>query len=79
LNSSERRLARRLLLLAGDSELDRPVRPLPRISQNTLAEIVGTTRSRINAFMKKFERLGLIEYGDGPSVNVDLIRTLLED
>jgi CRP-like cAMP-binding protein len=78
-NSGEQRLARRLLLMAASDRHGGPVRSLPRISQSTLAEIVGTTRSRINVFMKKFERLGLIEYGDGIKVNVELLSTLLTD
>jgi CRP-like cAMP-binding protein len=78
-NSSEKRLARRLLLMAGDVKQETPVRSLPRISQTTLAEIVGTTRSRINVFMKKFERLGLVEYDDELKVNIELLSALLAD
>ena len=58
-NSSEKRLARTLLLLARYGKHDKPVRAVPPISQETLAEMVGTTRSRVNFFMKKFQRLGL--------------------
>src|SRR5690349_6339991 len=59
-NSSEKRLARTLLLLARYGKHDKPVRAVPPISQSTLAEMVGTTRSRVNFFMKKFQRLGFI-------------------
>ena len=61
-NSSEKRLARALLLLARYGKQDKPVRLLPRISQAALAKIVGTTRSRVNFFLTKFKRLGFIEY-----------------
>ena len=60
-NSSEKRLARTLLLLARYGDPDAAVRQVPRISQTTLAEMVGTTRSRVNFFMKKFQRLGFID------------------
>ena len=68
-NSSEKRLARALLLLARYGKQDMPVKSVPRISQETLAEMVGTTRSRVNFFMKKFQRLGFIDYKDGLKVN----------
>jgi CRP-like cAMP-binding protein len=61
LNSSEKRLARTLLLLARYGKHDKPVRAVPAISQETLAEMVGRTRSRVNLFMKKFQRLGFID------------------
>jgi CRP/FNR family transcriptional regulator, cyclic AMP receptor protein len=61
-NSSEKRLARTLLLLARYGAQDKPVRVVPKISQTTLAEMVGTTRSRVNFFLNKFKRLGFIEY-----------------
>src|SRR5579863_6864448 len=64
-NSSEKRLARTLLLLARYGKENQPQRLLPRISQETLAEMVGTTRSRVNFFMNKFKRLGFIEYDGG--------------
>src|SRR5712691_6080318 len=60
-NSSEKRLARTLLLLARYGETN-PHRTLPRISQLTLAEMIGTTRARVNMFMNKFRKLGFIEY-----------------
>ena len=64
-NSSEKRLARTLLLLARFGEPEVSHRTLPRVSQETLAEMVGTTRSRVNFFMNKFRKLGFIEYNGG--------------
>jgi len=64
-NSSEKRLARTLLLLARYGKEDKPQRVLPKIPQETLAEIVGTTRSRVNFFMNKFRKMGFIQHGDG--------------
>ena len=61
-NSSEKRLARTLLLLARYGKQDKPRQVVPKISQETLAEMVGTTRSRVNFFMNKFRKLGFIEY-----------------
>ena len=61
-NSSEKRLARALLLLARYGKQDAPVRAVPKVSQETLAEMIGTTRSRVNFFMNKFKELGFIEY-----------------
>jgi CRP/FNR family cyclic AMP-dependent transcriptional regulator len=78
-NSSEKRLARTLLLLARYGKQDRPVRAVPKISQETLAEMVGTTRSRVNFFMKKFQRLGFIDYKDGLKVNNSLLTVVLHD
>lgn len=78
-NSSEKRLARTLLLLARYGKHDRPARTIPAVSQETLAEIVGTTRSRVNFFMKKFERLGFINYKDGLKVNNSLLTVVLHD
>jgi CRP-like cAMP-binding protein len=77
-NSSEKRLARALLLLAGDRKHDTPVRAVPSISQETLASIVGTTRSRVNFFMKKFQRLGFIDYTNGLKVNHALLTVVRE-
>src|SRR5260221_3535423 len=68
-NSSEKRLARTLLLLARYGKHDEPIRAVPPISQETLAEMVGTTRSRVNFFMRKFQRLGFIDYTDRLKVN----------
>jgi CRP-like cAMP-binding protein len=78
-NSSEKRLARTLLLLARYGKHDDPVRDVPPISQETLAEMVGTTRSRVNFFMKKFERLGFITYKSGLKVNNSLLTVVLHD
>lgn len=78
-NSSEKRLARTLLLLARYGKHDKPVRPVPPVSQETLAEMVGTTRSRVNFFMKKFQRLGFIDYTDGLKVNNSLLTVVLHD
>ena len=61
-NSAEKRLARTLLLLARYGKQDQPVSAVPRISQETLAEMIGTTRSRVNFFLNKFKKLGFIEY-----------------
>jgi len=78
-NSSEKRLARALLLLARYGKLDKPARAIPPITQATLAEMVGTTRSRVNFFMKKFQRLGFIDYSDGLKVNNSLLTIVLHD
>jgi CRP-like cAMP-binding protein len=78
-NSSEKRLARTLLLLARYGKHDQPVRAVPTISQETLAEMIGTTRSRVNFFMKKFQRLGFIDYTDGLKVNNSLLSVVLHD
>ena len=78
-NSSEKRLARTLLLLARYGKHDTPVRAVPLVSQETLAEMVGTTRSRVNFFMKKFQRLGFINYKNGLKVNNSLLTVVLHD
>jgi CRP/FNR family transcriptional regulator, cyclic AMP receptor protein len=80
-NSSEKRLARTLLLLARYDKRGRPARVLPKISQGTLADMVGTTRSRINFFLNKFKKLGFIEYkGELPlKINSSLLRVVLHD
>ena len=75
-NSSEKRLARALLLLAHHGRPGTTHRLLPRISQQTLAEMVGTTRSRVNFFMKKFKKLGYIRYNGGLKVNDSLMTVL---
>ena len=77
-NSSEKRLARTLLLLARYGD-DTPTRKLPKISQETLAEMIGATRSRVNFFMNKFRKLGLIEYNGGLKVNPSLLTIVLHD
>jgi CRP/FNR family cyclic AMP-dependent transcriptional regulator len=78
-NSSEKRLARTLLLLARYGKPDQTHRVLPRISQETLAEMVGTTRSRVNFFMNKFKKLGFIEYNGGLKVNHSLLTVIVHD
>ena len=78
-NSSEKRLARTLLLLARYGEPEASHRALPRVSQETLAEMVGTTRSRVNFFMNKFRKLGFIEYNGGLKINDSLLRVVLRD
>jgi len=77
-NSSEKRLARALLLLARYGKEDQPLL-VPKVSQETLAEIVGTTRSRINFFMNKFRDLGFIEYNGDIKVNSALLTVVLHD
>jgi CRP/FNR family transcriptional regulator, cyclic AMP receptor protein len=77
-NSSEKRLARVLLLLARYGKADQPL-PIPKMSQETLAEIVGTTRSRVNFFMNKFRDLGFIEYDGDIKVNSSLLTVVLHD
>ena len=79
-NASEKRLARTLLLLARYGKPDGPRRALPKISQEVLAEIVGTTRSRVNFFMNKFRRLGFIDYNSGGvKVHHALLSIVLHD
>ena len=82
-NSSEKRLARALLLLARYGQQDKPRQVVAKISQETLSEMVGTTRSRVNFFMNKFKRLGFIEYnGDldaGVQINSSLLSVVLHD
>ena len=77
-NSSEKRLARALLLLARYGEPHAP-RTLPRISQETLAEMIGATRPRVNFFMNKFRKLGFIEYNGVLKVNTSLLSIVLHD
>ena len=78
-NSSEKRLARTLLLLARYGKEDHPHRVLPKIPQETLAEMVGTTRSRVNFFMNKFKKLGFIKYNGGLQINASLLSVVLHD
>jgi CRP/FNR family cyclic AMP-dependent transcriptional regulator len=78
-NSSEKRLARTLLLLARYSDQAGTERTIPRISQETLAEMIGTTRSRVNFFMNKFRDLGFIEYNGGLTINTSLLSIVLHD
>jgi CRP-like cAMP-binding protein len=78
-NSSEKRLARTLLLLARYGEPGASHRVLPKVSQETLAEMIGTTRSRVNFFMNKFRKLGFIEYNGELKVNNALLSVVLRD
>jgi len=78
-NSSEKRLARTLLLLARYGKEDKPQRVIPKISQETLAEMVGTTRSRVNFFMNRFRDMGFIKYNGGLQVNDSLLSVVLHD
>jgi CRP/FNR family transcriptional regulator, cyclic AMP receptor protein len=78
-NSSERRLARMLLLLANFGKEGSPQRISPNISQETLAEMIGTTRSRVSAFMNKFRKLGLISYNGHIEVNNSLLSAVLHE
>jgi CRP-like cAMP-binding protein len=78
-NSSEKRLARTLLLLARYGKQDQPIRILPKVSQETLASMVGTTRSRVNFFMNKFRKLGFIEYNGKIKVNKSLLTVVLHE
>jgi CRP-like cAMP-binding protein len=78
-NSSEKRLARTLLLLARYGQKEQPVTVLPKVSQETLASMVGTTRSRVNFFMNKFRKLGFIEYNGKIKVNKSLLTVVLHE
>jgi len=78
-NSSEKRLARILLLLANFGKEGRPEPVVPKVSQETLAEMVGTTRSRVSFFMNKFRKLGFIEYNGGLEVHSSLLHVVLHD
>lgn len=78
-NSSEKRLARALLLVARYGNNDRPQKIVPKISQATLAEMVGTTRSRVSHFMNKFRKLGFIKYNGGMEIHDSLLRVVLHD
>jgi len=78
-NSSEKRLARTLLLLARYGKEDNPQTMLPKISQKTLSEMVGTTRSRVNFFMNKFKKLGFIRYDGGLHIDPSLLSVVLHE
>ena len=78
-NSSEKRLARTLLLLARYGKQDQPQKMLPKVSQEVLAEMVGTTRSRVNFFMNKFRKLGFIKYNGGLHINTSLLSVVLHE
>jgi len=78
-NSSEKRLARTLLLLARYGQEDQPHGVLPKMSQETLAEMIGTTRPRVNFFMNKFRKLGFIKYNGGLQINTSLLSVVLHE
>ena len=78
-NSSEKRLARALLILARYGKEGEPETMVAKISQETLAELVGTTRSRVNFFMNKFRKLGFIHYNGGLQVHSSLLNVVLHD
>jgi CRP-like cAMP-binding protein len=78
-NSSEKRLARILLLLARYGKVEADCRIIPKVSQAVLAEMVGTTRSRVNFFMNKFRRLGLIDYKGELRIRDALMSVVLHD
>jgi CRP/FNR family cyclic AMP-dependent transcriptional regulator len=78
-NSTEKRLARLLLLLARYGTQDQPQGVVPKMSQEILAEMIGTSRSRINLFMNKFRKLGFIKYNGGLRINSSLLNVLLHD
>jgi CRP/FNR family transcriptional regulator, cyclic AMP receptor protein len=78
-NSTEKRLARTLLLLARYGEEGQSEKILQKVSQETLAEMIGTTRSRVNLFMTKFRKLGLIEYNGSIKINKSLLTVVLHE
>jgi len=79
-NSSEKRLARALLLMAHFGKEGPPVEVIPKISQETLAEMIGTTRSRVSFFMNRFKKMGMIQHNDsGLHVHSSLLDVVLHD
>jgi CRP-like cAMP-binding protein len=78
-NNSEKRLARVLLLLANFGKGGKQEVVIPKVSQETLAEIIGTTRSRVDFFMNRFRRLGFIDYNGGLEVHNSLLNVVLHD
>jgi CRP/FNR family transcriptional regulator, cyclic AMP receptor protein len=78
-NSSEKRLARALLILARFGKEDTPEMVIPKVNQGTLAEMIGATRSRVNFFMNKFRKLGFIHYNGGLRVHSSLLSVVLHD
>jgi CRP/FNR family transcriptional regulator, cyclic AMP receptor protein len=78
-NSTEKRLARTLLLLARYGKEDQPQKVLPKVSQEMLAEMIGTSRSRVNLFMNKFKKLGFIHYNGGLQIHTSLLSVVLHD
>jgi len=77
--ASEKRLARTLLLLAHFGKESRPESVIPKVSQETLAAMVGTTRSRVSYFMNRFRKMGFIHYSGGPQVHSALLTVVLRD
>jgi CRP-like cAMP-binding protein len=78
-NSSEKRLARILLLMAEFGQPGEPETLIPKVSQETLAEMIGTTRSRVSFFMNRFRKLGFIDYNGGIKVHKSLLNVVLHD
>jgi CRP-like cAMP-binding protein len=78
-NSSEKRLARILLLMAEFGKPGDPETKIPKVSQETLAEMIGTTRSRVSFFMNRFRKLGFIDYNGGIKVHKSLLNVVLHD
>jgi CRP-like cAMP-binding protein len=78
-NSSEKRLARILLLMAHFGKEGKPEAVIPKISQETLAEMIGTTRARVSFFMNRFRKMGLVHYDDGLHVHSSLLTMVLHD
>jgi CRP-like cAMP-binding protein len=78
-NSSEKRLARALLLLANFGKEGRPEQIVAKVSQETLAEMIGTTRARVSFFMNKFRKLGLIDYNGHLEIHSSLLNVVLHD
>ena len=78
-NSSEKRLARLLLLLANFGKEGAPEPVIAKISQETLAEMIGTTRSRVSFFMNRFSKMGFIDYNGGIEVHSSLLNVVLHD
>ncbi len=78
-NSSEKRLARILLLLAQFGKEEKPETVIPKLSQEALAEMVGTTRSRVSFFMNRFRKMGFIKYNGDIQVNPSLLNVVLHD
>jgi CRP/FNR family cyclic AMP-dependent transcriptional regulator len=78
-NSSEKRLARLLLLMANFGKEGKPEPVIPKISQETLAEMIGTTRSRVSTFMNKFRKLGFIQYNGDLQIHNSLLNVILHD
>jgi len=78
-NSAEKRLARTLLLLARYGDQETPQRVIPKVSQQTLADMVGTTRSRVNFFLNRFKKMGFIEAKDGLVIHRSLLSVVLHD